>query len=714
MLAEFEIEIDSELSETSLNAVQNKVVTEALSQLDTFEKGSGKNSVILKGGENEASGRYASACGYRTRATGPGATTEGSDTEASGFASHSEGVGTYSRGYGSHSEGIGTKSGTNGYYISAVDYAQNKLYLTGTYNGIMPATSSFNNYIESIEIPYIVGDEVIIIGNDATSIKAHIESVEGNTIIVDKLHDLGQTSSVKYYMYCVYSADLYLYGESELGFGAHAEGGWTKSMGPCSHTSGLHTEARNIAEAAFGKFNRSNEETLHSVGIGHSEEDRRNASETTQDGRHYILGVGGFDGTNRESSTDLANEIDRIFKNLSSQYIPLSIKGYITASGTESTLSTAMRTDYIAIANYNRLKGKSKISSSGCLVAFFDKNRTLIPELSILGKGGGYITFDVDLNLPEYKDATYVCLSCYDTGKDFSDFFAILYNANSAAETIDHWMLRTCDKDGLNILIFGDSITACSVITTDVNGRTDSYKLKSNSASYINKNGTTVTYSLWPYLLTEIFKCNDVRNYALSGASYIDKERAAGQELKNLSAQIDLALKDRDNPNGVFPTTGAFVPDIVIFALGTNDSSPNDTYETAMAKSVMSGKQILVPETLGNLDTTKFCEAARKAFMRVREAFPTSQMFCILPPQKFAWEQSTEGVNNELRKMAQRYGMVIIDAAAESGIVRDFESSTDNEGTLLKDSVHPNALGQKVYTRMIARYINQYIPISGL
>ena len=30
-----------------------------------------------------------------------------------------------------------------------------------------------------------------------------------------------------------------------------------------------------------------------------------------------------------------------------------------------------------------------------------------------------------------------------------------------------------------------------------------------------------------------------------------------------------------------------YVPDIVIFALGTNDGTPNDTYDSAMSKTVL-------------------------------------------------------------------------------------------------------------------------------
>jgi hypothetical protein len=38
--------------------------------------------------------------------------------------------------------------------------------------------------------------------------------------------------------------------------------------------------------------------TIHSVGIGTSEDDRKNAHEIMKNGDHYIYGIGGYDGAN--------------------------------------------------------------------------------------------------------------------------------------------------------------------------------------------------------------------------------------------------------------------------------------------------------------------------------------------------------------------------------------------------------------------------------
>ena len=108
-------------------------------------------------------------------------------------------------------------------------------------------------------------------------------------------------------------------GQNNLATGesAHAEGGYTKAYGSYSHAEGFYTEATfsgpahaegyytkatNEAEHAEGKYNKSNSSgttvTRHSIGIGTSVNDRKNAFEVMQNGDAYLYGAGGYDGTN--------------------------------------------------------------------------------------------------------------------------------------------------------------------------------------------------------------------------------------------------------------------------------------------------------------------------------------------------------------------------------------------------------------------------------
>ena len=73
------------------------------------------------------------------------------------------------------------------------------------------------------------------------------------------------------------------------------------ASGEFSHAEGKGTIATNEAEHAEGKYNKSNTNTIHSVGIGTSVNDRKNAEEIYSAGDKYVIGIGGYDGTN---STD--------------------------------------------------------------------------------------------------------------------------------------------------------------------------------------------------------------------------------------------------------------------------------------------------------------------------------------------------------------------------------------------------------------------------
>ena len=98
---------------------------------------------------------------------------------------------------------------------------------------------------------------------------------------------------------------------------AHAEGLATTASGTCSHAEGNGTKAQNQSEHAQGEFNVSHvgstnsEKTLHSIGIGTADNARENAVEVMRDGKVFVNGVGGYDGTNPTGSgvKDLAAAI---------------------------------------------------------------------------------------------------------------------------------------------------------------------------------------------------------------------------------------------------------------------------------------------------------------------------------------------------------------------------------------------------------------------
>ena len=103
-----------------------------------------------------------------------------------------------------------------------------------------------------------------------------------------------------------------------LGWAAHSEGQFSTASGDCSHAEGANTNTNNEGEHAEGRYNKSNKadsvfgnagNTIHSVGIGTADTARRNAMEVMQNGDIYVLGMGGYDGTNPGQSSNLKKAV---------------------------------------------------------------------------------------------------------------------------------------------------------------------------------------------------------------------------------------------------------------------------------------------------------------------------------------------------------------------------------------------------------------------
>ena len=90
-----------------------------------------------------------------------------------------------------------------------------------------------------------------------------------------------------------------------IAIGSHAEGLATSATGEYSHSEGMKTNTYNQAEHACGKYNFSipkSADTTYSgsiftVGVGKSDDDRKNAIMVDNTGGVYFYGLGGYDGT---------------------------------------------------------------------------------------------------------------------------------------------------------------------------------------------------------------------------------------------------------------------------------------------------------------------------------------------------------------------------------------------------------------------------------
>lgn len=184
-------------------------------------------------------------------------------------------VGDVDLGDGAHSEGVNTKATQRGSHAEGRD-----TYAAGQYS-----------HAEGRETEAFYASHAEGRGSKATGDVSHAEGL-GTYAIGDHTHAEGQNTHA-------------------VGLNAHAEGlrGWAN--GQHSHAEGVDTVTSNTAEHAEGKFNKSNKadgsfgssgNTLHSIGIGTSASDRKNASEVMQNGDVYLLGVGGYDGKNPAAS----------------------------------------------------------------------------------------------------------------------------------------------------------------------------------------------------------------------------------------------------------------------------------------------------------------------------------------------------------------------------------------------------------------------------
>lgn len=184
-------------------------------------------------------------------------------------------VGDMDLGDGAHSEGVNTKATQRGSHAEGRD-----TYAAGQYS-----------HAEGRETEAFYASHAEGRGSKATGDISHAEGL-GTYAIGDHTHAEGQNTHA-------------------VGLNAHAEGlrGWAN--GQHSHAEGVDTVTSNTAEHAEGKFNKSNKadgsfgsagNTLHSIGIGTSASDRKNAFEIMQNGDAYLLGVGGYDGKNPAAS----------------------------------------------------------------------------------------------------------------------------------------------------------------------------------------------------------------------------------------------------------------------------------------------------------------------------------------------------------------------------------------------------------------------------
>ncbi len=207
-------------------------------------------------------------------------------------------------------------------------------------NGNPALPNAANLDYGEIAINYKAGKETIAIKNDEGDIATFVTgeqlssqnpfkfSESNASAITSTVGDNSATSQYAFAVgnYCVASGEsshaegysTYALGEASHaeGYGTTAETNWSHTegdssvaLGESSHAEGSSTKAYNDYEHAEGAYNVSNTgstssaATRHSVGIGSSNADRKNAFEIMQNGDVYVYGIGDYDGTNATAAS---------------------------------------------------------------------------------------------------------------------------------------------------------------------------------------------------------------------------------------------------------------------------------------------------------------------------------------------------------------------------------------------------------------------------
>ena len=253
----------------------------------------GKNS-HASGNGTLAKENSANACGTGSKATDKYASARGLETLASGKAADSSGYYTVSSGTGSHSEG--KREG-----ISHIEKE--------TFQDVIKSASTESKLYQTLDFStaadrYEVGYRLWKIANtDSPVSEEDWVDVYDQNIKVTAVYSGGskwfQLSKKLGIGNKTSRVAIFISSETEV-----TEYPDVGAKGDGSHIEGISTNALNKGEHGEGCYNKSNQggtpatNTQHSIGIGSSHNDRKNAVEVMQNGDVYVIGIGGYDGTN--------------------------------------------------------------------------------------------------------------------------------------------------------------------------------------------------------------------------------------------------------------------------------------------------------------------------------------------------------------------------------------------------------------------------------
>ena len=358
-------------------------------------KGTGSKS-IQEGNNTSATGSYSHAQNNGTKAIGANSHAEGAKTVAVGLYSHAEGTGTataisgVSGGTGSsttiysttadHGLSVGDVVEYDGNYTTVSNIVNPRLFMVSeTLGELSSATINLVKGVAYKRGSHVEGRECIATGEYAhaegydTEAGANYTHAEGYGTKASGLYAHSEGRDTK-----ASGAWSHAEGRNTVAGGsyAHAEGRNT-TAGNHSHSEGYYTEANcisygahaegantvtnNDCEHAEGRYNSSRKNsttfgdagnTLHSIGIGTSDSDRKNAVEVMQNGDVYVFGLGGYDGTTIQGKTTLKSLLEAAAIDAT----VVHKTGSETIGGDKTFTGITSMLDYLIIATTNQAK----------------------------------------------------------------------------------------------------------------------------------------------------------------------------------------------------------------------------------------------------------------------------------------------------------------------------------------------------------------------
>lgn len=342
----------------------------------------------------------------------------------------------------------------------------------------------------------------------------------------------------------------------------------------------------------------------------------------------------------------------------------LSITGFTrfngSNDGTFSTATTGRRTDFISTEGVTKIFGNAGFYSAGATVAFYDANKTYIPDISVGGTAfimtAGYNygdgAFELDITADEYKTAAYFVVSSYRNSAqsqyytqamDFSDDYC-KYTTIAEGEDTDATRYRISDS---SIAFFGDSIT-----------------------EGINAGGG------FPSMIASITGAT-VSNHAVGGAT-----------LASGTANVTHIVEQIAAYNGNH--------DIVCISGGYNDfcqEVPLGTLSTGYNAA---------------LDTTTLIGALESIFRKLLTSHSEAQIFYVITHKIDGAENRQNDIgltltdyHDAIMSVLEKYSIPCYDAFADSGLVTstasDWGATLRSLYTTNADGTHPNEAGYLKY-----------------